>query len=135
MKDNLNDVNLTEVKVHLLAIRTWIRAISMAFFMLILIIVVYTPVKYAIAGLILFQLGSKLLTGKLNEPLLVFGKSLNIYFYQTMSYLTYNTNDKPFPFSAWPTGFNVVVVPPPRTTEAYSDQVIITPPPPRQSDD
>ncbi len=37
-----------------------------------------------------------------NDNLLRFTKGLTAYSYHIMQYLTYNVEDKPFPFSAWP---------------------------------
>jgi hypothetical protein len=45
-----------------------------------------------------------LFTGKPNERLSRFGLSLAIYTYQIVSYLTFNTERQPFPFTDWPTG-------------------------------
>jgi len=56
-----------------------------------------------VAGVVIFlQFGFMLLTGKLNEQLLVLGQSLSIYLSQILLYLTYSTEEKPFPFQAWP---------------------------------
>jgi len=37
-----------------------------------------------------------------NARLLEFGRSLGIYLRQTVDYLTFVTEDMPFPFSEWP---------------------------------
>ena len=37
-----------------------------------------------------------------HPTLLSFGHSLAQYNYEIVSFLTFNTEDKPFPFSAWP---------------------------------
>lgn len=50
----------------------------------------------------IFQFLSNLITDHPNENLAKFGKSLSIYFSQVVQYLSYNTEIKPFPFSAWP---------------------------------
>ncbi len=77
---------------------TWLRGI----FMLIFFAIVYYFIILLIAAIALFQFGSVLFTGKLNVWLLDFGRSLSTYSQQIVSFLTYNSEQKPFPFSNWP---------------------------------
>ena len=39
---------------------------------------------------------------KKNQPLLNFGAQLSTFVYQIYHYLTFNTEQRPFPFSDWP---------------------------------
>lgn len=94
--------DLTQIKMHLQKKRTWIRASFMLLFAFILYSLVYTPFKYAFFALIVFQLGSMLLTGELNEHLLSFSKSLCAYIYQILCFLTYSSDKKPFPLGELP---------------------------------
>ena len=98
----MNNIDLSEIKKHLTKTNTWVRTFFMLVLALILYSLVYTPLKYLFILLILFQLGSKLLLGELNENLLSFSKSLCLYIYQLLSYLTYSTEKKPFPFGKLP---------------------------------
>lgn len=77
---------------------TWLRGI----FMLIFFAVAYYFIILLIAATALFQFGSVLFTGQLNVWLLGFGRSLSLYSQQIVSFLTYNTEQKPFPFGEWP---------------------------------
>lgn len=77
---------------------TWLRGI----FMLIFFAIAYYFIILLIAAIALFQFGSVLLTGKLNVWLLDFGRSLSTYSQQIVSFLTYNSEQKPFPFGEWP---------------------------------
>jgi hypothetical protein len=43
-----------------------------------------------------------LMGGTPNERLVSFGRSLGIYLQQIVNYLTFVTEDTPFPFSEWP---------------------------------
>lgn len=52
---------------------------------------------------VMFQFGSLLFTGKLNERLLPFGQSLSILIHQIFNFLTFNSDEKPFPLGNWPT--------------------------------
>ena len=51
---------------------------------------------------VMFQFVYSLLTGSRNEKLVNLGYSLSTYVYQIMSYLTFNTEEHPYPFSDWP---------------------------------
>jgi len=52
-------------------------------------------------AVILLQVASTLLTGKANINILNFGRSLAVYTYHILLFLTFNTEVLPFPFSAW----------------------------------
>ena len=41
-------------------------------------------------------------TGRTNENLRYFGASLAQFIFQTLLFVTYNSDTKPFPFSEWP---------------------------------
>jgi len=86
------------MREYLTAKGTWVRG----FFMLIFFIIVYYLLSLLIATIALFQFGSLLFTGKLNLFLLTFGRSLSLYSQQVISFLTYNSEQKPFPFTEWP---------------------------------
>ena len=46
-----------------------------------------------------------LFTGKVNPELREVGQSLARYIYENIRYLTYNTDERPFPFGRpWPSG-------------------------------
>jgi hypothetical protein len=51
---------------------------------------------------ILFQFLSELIFKKPNEYLLHFGKTLSHYASDILNFVTYNTEEKPFPFKSWP---------------------------------
>ena len=42
------------------------------------------------------------LTGEPNTRLQAFSASLNVYLYQILEFISYNSDAKPFPFSDWP---------------------------------
>jgi hypothetical protein len=77
----------------------WIRAL----FMLLMAFVLH------VCGTVLFvvtviQFVIVLLTDMPNARLLEFGRSLGSYLRQIVNFLTFATEDIPFPFSAWPAG-------------------------------
>jgi len=96
------------MKEHLLARSTWLRG-----FLMLLFAIIYYLTIMATGSVILLQFGFLLFTGKLNERLLPMGQALSTYIYQILLYLTYNSDDKPFPFRDWPTTVNF----PPRNKE------------------
>jgi len=43
-----------------------------------------------------------IITGNNNEQLRDFGGSLSRFIYEALRFLSYNTEEKPFPFADWP---------------------------------
>jgi Domain of unknown function (DUF4389) len=78
-----------------------------------LFILIYGVIFYFLFGLIwlvvIFQFFMKLITTKLNEPLLDFSDSLTKYVSQILFYITFKSEERPFPFSPWPTGDDVAM--------------------------
>ncbi len=91
------------IKEHLGNRKTWQRALYMLLF-----IVIWGVAEFIISVLVAFQLLSSLFTGGVNERLLKFGQSLSTYVYQIMLFLTFNSEQHPYPFGAWPRGAPVV---------------------------
>jgi len=87
-----------EIKKKLSSADTWLRG----FFML-LFVVVLGATKAIVVGLVIFQFLTRLITGTVNERLVSFCEKLAQYISQTVLYLCYVTEDKPFPFNDWPT--------------------------------
>ena len=85
------------VKKSFLNLETWIRIGYIAFFLLLLSIA--SSVAFF---LVLLQAASVLLTGRDNEKLREFGQSLGQWGFQSLLFATYNTEQRPFPFSDWP---------------------------------
>jgi len=84
---------------HIKSGETWLRL----FFMLVMVFI-YGVSRAVVGAVVLIQFFWVLFTGQTNEPLRDFGQSLAIYTYQIVRYLTFNTNERPFPFDQdWPT--------------------------------
>ncbi len=88
MQDELNE--------NLKKLSTWKRI----FFMLIYSVIVGL-VRILLWAVILLQVASTLLTGLCNNNILTFGRSLSAYLYHILLFLTFNTDQLPFPFSDW----------------------------------
>ena len=86
-----------DIKQECLTGSKWLRLVFM---------IVFATVSYF--GLCLvwvisfFQFIFYLVTGKSNKPLTTFSSSLGQYISEIISYLCFNEEDKPFPFTEWP---------------------------------
>jgi hypothetical protein len=85
-----------QINYNLTQVSTWKRI----FFMLVFA-AIGGLVKMILWAVIILQVASTLLTGKANSNILNFGRSLSVYTYHILLFLTYNTETLPFPFSAW----------------------------------
>jgi hypothetical protein len=63
--------------------------------------VVVTIARWLAWAVILMQLVFVLLSGEKNENIVNFGRSLSIYEYHILLFLTFSTEKLPFPFSPW----------------------------------
>lgn len=77
---------------------TWQRLLYV-----ILFAIIYGVADIIVTAVVVLQFGFVLLTGKRNEYVLAFGGTLSRFLYEILLYLTFKSDDKPFPFSAWPT--------------------------------
>jgi hypothetical protein len=75
----------------------WHRALYMLLFAIIF------HITEVIIGLVMVvQFILKAATGNTNDNLGRFGNQLSQYLYEIVQFQTFNTEDKPFPFSSWP---------------------------------
>lgn len=54
--------------------------------------------------LVVFQLGHKFITGNPNLKLQNFARDLTTFMHRVLDFLTFNSEQKPFPFDEWPSG-------------------------------
>ena len=87
-----------EIKKNLQKIETWKRIVYMLIYVLI-----DSLVRLLLWLVIFLQLGSVLLTGRINANILDFGRNLSTYHYHILLFLTFTNEELPFPFSAWNT--------------------------------
>jgi multisubunit Na+/H+ antiporter MnhE subunit len=77
---------------------TWLRFVFMIVFVLI-----YGVTRIVLGAVVILQFLWVLFTAETNPRLLHLGASLATYTYQILRYLTYNTEERPFPFDLdWP---------------------------------
>lgn len=86
-----------QTKTHLLNPETWIRLLYMIVFGLLSILA--RMVVWIVAVL---QFLLVLITGADNKNLRDLGQGAAKWTYQAFLFLTFNSNDKPYPFSDWP---------------------------------
>lgn len=77
----------------------WLRLVHILVF-----VVAFNIAEVLIAAVTVFQFLSKLITRDTNRNLADFGQNLATYVYQVILFLTFRSDDKPFPFGPWPSG-------------------------------
>jgi len=85
-----------KINQNLTNLSTWKRIVFMLAFAVIIGLV-----RILLWAVILLQVAYTLLTGDVNKNILNFGRSLSAYTYHILIFLTYNSDQIPFPFSDW----------------------------------
>jgi len=85
------------IKEHAKDVDVWIRGL----FILVFGVLFYV-LFWIISLLVLFQFITKVITSKLNEQLMQFSNGLTLYAFQILNYMTFQSEERPFPFSPWP---------------------------------
>lgn len=85
-----------QLEINLQQIGTWKRVCYMLVYG-----VLAGMVRMLIWVVILIQLGTVIFTGEVNQHILNFGRSLAVYLYHMLLFLTFNTDDLAFPFASW----------------------------------
>jgi Domain of unknown function (DUF4389) len=89
-------IQSTDIQSNLKKIGTWRRILFMLIFAVILGLV-----RILLWAVVLLQILSSLVTGSENTNVLKFGRTLSVYVYRILLFLTYNFDDMPFPFADW----------------------------------
>ena len=88
---------MTDSKKTLTNSNTWIRFAYMLLFTLLLM-----AARLIVAVVVVVQFVIVLATGKDNQNLRNLGQGLGKWVYQAIMFLTFNSDNKPFPFDEWP---------------------------------
>ncbi len=75
----------------------WLRGLFMLLFA-----VFFNIAEIILGATVVFQFLNVLVTAKPMPRLVDFGESLGRYIYQIVRYLTFDTDDRPYPFADWP---------------------------------
>ena len=84
---------------HLTSRASWLRLLFMVLFFAL-----WSITRLVVLAVVILQVLFLLLSGARNERLAGFGASLAVYSYELVAYLTFASEDQPFPFSDWPDG-------------------------------
>ena len=90
-------MNNDQLKSNLTSSKHWLRLVFMLIFAAILQVA-----SIIMWVLVIAQFLFSLVTGADNINLRQFGHSLSIYIFHTLKFLTYASEEKPFPFADWP---------------------------------
>ena len=90
-------MNNEQIKSNLTSSKHWLRLIFMLLFAAVLQLA-----SIIMWILVIAQFVFSLITGEDNLNLRKFGHSLSIYIFDTLKFLTYASEEKPFPFADWP---------------------------------
>ena len=86
------------IETHLKSGSTWLRL----FFMLV-VIALYAVSRVVVAAVVVLQFFWLLFTGRTNESLTEFGGALARYTFEIVDYLTFHSDQRPWPFDLpWP---------------------------------
>ncbi len=75
----------------------WLRLVYM-----IVLAIAFNIAEIVILAVVVFQFLAALFTRKPNTQFTRFGRNLACYLQQIISFMTFATDEKPFPFSQWP---------------------------------
>ena len=89
-----------ELKAKFCAQDKWVRFLYMVIFAIILFIATWSLL--IIGGIAIVQFGINMLLGKPNKQLISFSDGFSQFIYQIIRYVTFVSDEKPFPFTAWP---------------------------------
>lgn len=89
----------SDVKTNVKNVDTWLRG---------LFIVVYAVISYVLFWIIwlvvIFQFIMKVLTANLNPNVMNFSGGLTRYAFQILEYVTFQSEERPWPIGPWPAG-------------------------------
>ena len=94
-----NDSGESKLEENIKSRSTWVRLLFM-----ILFTAIWSVSRLVVAAVVAIQFFIVLFTGASNSRLRTFGQSLATYSYQLVAYLTFVTEEQPFPCNDWPTG-------------------------------
>lgn len=93
-----------DIKKNLKNSNTWSRGLYMLLFL-----IVYGVAEVVISVVVIAQFFIVLFSGKRNEKLLKLGKELATFVYDIIEFITYNSDEKPFPFNEWKSSIDTKV--------------------------
>ncbi len=104
----MTDSTGQDLKTNVARGATWLRGLFMLLFA-----VIFNIAEIMLGAIVVFQFLNVLVTAKPMPRLVGFGDSLGRFIYQIVRYLTFDTDDRPYPFADWP-GAAPAAPPPPK---------------------
>jgi|SaaInl4_150m_RNA_FD_contig_91_504024_length_497_multi_3_in_0_out_0_1 hypothetical protein len=89
----------SDTKENLTKQSTWKRIAYMVMF-----VITFNVAEMVLFVVVVLQVAFKLLTGRPLDPLKELGQEIGVYLRSIVNFLTFNSEDMPFPVSAWPGG-------------------------------
>ncbi|MCK9530806.1 MAG: DUF4389 domain-containing protein [Gammaproteobacteria bacterium] len=86
-----------DLKTNLTNGKTWLRGL-----LIILFAILYWVAELVVTVVAVLQFGSRLIMGETLPRLTMFARGLNAYVFQILEFVTFRSDERPFPFSAWP---------------------------------
>ncbi len=86
-----------DIKANVTRRSIWLRLVFM-----IVLSVAFNVAEFLTFAVVAFQFLASLFAGQPNDQLTRFGRNLARYLQQITVYLTFTTEEKPFPFTPWP---------------------------------
>ncbi|TLM76096.1 DUF4389 domain-containing protein [Microbulbifer harenosus] len=86
-----------ELKRNLTSTNQWLRLVYMVLFAVLLEVA-----GFVMLAVIIAQFLFAIFSGGANDNLRRLGDQISTFIYQSLQFLIYNTEEKPFPFSEWP---------------------------------
>ncbi|MCV6603689.1 MAG: DUF4389 domain-containing protein [Porticoccaceae bacterium] len=94
----MSNENQNQWQTNLLNVNVWLRLLFMVFALICLWVA-----RIILWVVVVFQFLLVLIAGHDNDNLRNFGQGLSKWVYQCLLFLTFNSEEKPFPFNEWPT--------------------------------
>jgi len=79
------------------------ESIALRILWMLLFVIVWQVAEVVLAGVVIVQLGYRLIYGAPSGSLMNFGDSLSQFLAQIGRFGTFHTDQKPWPFADWPT--------------------------------
>jgi hypothetical protein len=107
-----------EFKERVTAKHTWTRGLY-----ILLFIVIYNIAEIVVYAVVILQFLFTLFGGNRNAQLQSLGKNLSTFIYQVFMYITYNSDERPYPFAPWPGDIDTTKAPAKKKKKAVKKKV------------
>lgn len=95
-----------EFKERVTAKPTWTRGLY-----ILLFVVIYNIAEIVVYAVVILQFLFTLFSGNRNAQLQSLGRNLSTFIYQVFMYITYNSDERPYPFAPWPSDIGTTTEP------------------------